>query len=157
MGLGPDLSNPLWWLSPVPLWRRLLLFIAVRTLLPWAPFLTFSATLSLLTGWPWWGLPLVAALSFLALLISQAVSLTAYSLLPARSDLRLVQTLRIGLFYLSAALIGAAALPGGRFRQPAAAVGGPLLVALLLLTLMMWFSSRRIAGNGLAFAREESQ
>ncbi|MDQ6901348.1 MAG: hypothetical protein M3072_17935, partial [Candidatus Dormibacteraeota bacterium] len=33
MGLGPDLSNPLWWLSPVPLWRRLLLFIAVRTLL----------------------------------------------------------------------------------------------------------------------------
>lgn len=157
MGLGPDLSNPLWWLSPVPLWRRLLLFIAVRTLLPWAPFLIFSATVALLTGWPWWGLPMVAALSFLALLISQAVSLTAYSLLPARSDLRLVQTLRIGLFYLSAAVIGAAALPGGRFRQPAAAVGGPLLVALLLLALMIWFSSRRIAGNGLAFAREESQ
>jgi len=157
MSLAQDLGNPLWWLSPVPLWRRLLVFIAVRTLLPWAPLVIFLTTFAVLSAAPWWSPPLAAVLSFLVLLMTQAVSLTAYSVLPARGDLRLVQTLRVGLFYLSAALVGAAALPGARFRLLAAAIGGPLLLMLALLALMLWFSTRRIAGNGITFAREESQ
>jgi hypothetical protein len=153
--LAADLRSPVWWLSADPLWRRLAVLTLARAARLGVPLALFGAVLAAMASGQLW-LPFGFALVAMALswMIS-ALGLASYSLLPASSDLRVAQMLRIFSLYAALLPVGLALVPGTMTRSLPLVVGGGM-VALTLETLgLIAFATHRLRGNGLAFAREE--
>jgi hypothetical protein len=155
--LAIDLRSPMWWLAADPMWRRLAILSLARAARLGVPLALFGAVLAALASEQSWlaiGFGLVALT--LAWMIS-ALGLAAYTVLPAASDLRVAQMLRVFALYAALVPVGVAAVPG--------AVAGslPLVLAGVAAALgaetigFLAFAAHRLQGNGLAFAREERQ
>jgi len=155
--LAIDLRSPMWWLAADPMWRRLAILSLARAARLGVPLALFGAVLAALSSEQSWlaiGFGLVALT--LAWMIS-ALGLAAYTVLPAASDLRVAQMLRVFALYAALVPVGVAAVPG--------AVAGslPLVLAGVAAALgaetigFLAFAAHRLQGNGLAFAREERQ
>ncbi|HEY4024988.1 MAG TPA: putative ABC exporter domain-containing protein [Candidatus Dormibacteraeota bacterium] len=153
--LAADLRSPMWWLSADPLWRRLAVLTLSRAARLGVPLALFGAVLAAMASGQLW-LPFCFALvaMTLAWMIS-ALGLASYSVLPASSDLRVAQMLRIFSLYAALLPVGLAIVPGTLARSLPLVVGGGM-VALAAETLgLIAFATHRLRGNGLAFAREE--
>jgi hypothetical protein len=154
--LGRDLRTPLWWLSADPLWSRLAVWTFVRALRLAVPLFLFLEPALLLAGDADWAL----AAPLLVLLVSwllAAIGLGAYTVLPAATDYRLTQMLRVVLTYVAMVPLAAAAVPGILLQSTTLAIAVPIPIAVLEMVTLLAFATRRISGNGLAFAREERQ
>lgn len=157
MRLAADLRMPIWWLSADPLWRRFAALTLARAL-RWGVAMGLGIMAMLLLGceplWAALGLGL-SVLPFSWLL--QAQSLAIYAVLPATADRRAAQMIRVFSIILALALIVAGAVPGFVIGVLPVSLIGALIVLCAELASMVAFASRRIEGNGLAFAREESR
>ncbi len=92
----------------------------------------------------------------LAWMIS-ALGLASYAVLPAASDLRVAQMLRVFGLYAALVPVAAAVVPGALAQSlPLAVAGGTLALGAETVVLIA-FAASRLQGNGLAFAREERQ
>jgi len=153
--LAADLRSPVWWLAADPLWRRLAILTLARATRLGVPLALFGAVLAALASeQPWLAIGFGVVALTLAWMIS-ALGLAAYTVLPAASDLRVAQMLRVFALYAALLPIGVAAVPG--------AVAGSLPLVLAGVAAAMGaetigflaFAAYRLQGNGLAFAREE--
>lgn len=155
--LAADLRSPLWWLAADALWRRLGVLTLARAARLGVPLALFGAVLAAMaSGQPWLapGFGIVAVV--LAWMIS-ALGLASYALLPAASDLRVAQMLRVFGLYAALAPVAAAVVPGALAQSlPLAVAGGTLALGAETVVLIA-FAASRLRGNGLAFAREERQ
>jgi Putative ABC exporter len=153
--LAADLRSPLWWLAADALWWRLGVLTLARAARFGVPLALFGAVLSAMaSGQPWlapaFGLVAVA----LAWMIS-ALGLASYTFLPAASDLRVAQMIRVFALYAALLPVGVAAVPGIVARSlPLILAGGALMLGAETI-LLIAFAASRLQGNGLAFAREE--
>lgn len=153
--LAADLRSPLWWLAADALWWRLGVLTLARAARLGVPLALFGAVLSAMaSGQPWLapGFGLVAVA--LAWMIS-ALGLASYTILPAASDLRVAQMLRVFALYGALVPVAVAVVPGV-FAQslPLVLAGGTLMLGAETI-LLIAFAASRLQGNGLAFAREE--
>jgi len=84
-----------------------------------------------------------------------ALGLASYTILPAASDLRVAQMLRVFALYAALVPVGVAAVPGIVTQSlPLVLAGGALMLSAETI-LLIAFAASRLQGNGLAFAREE--
>ena len=153
--LAADLRSPLWWLAADALWWRLGVLTLARAARFGVPLALFGAVLSAMASRQAWlaaGFWLVAVA--LAWMIS-ALGLASYTVLPAASDLRVAQMLRVFALYAALLPVGVAALPGALAQSLPLALGGGTLMLCAETILLIAFASSRLQGNGLAFAREE--
>jgi hypothetical protein len=153
--LAADLRSPLWWLAADALWWRLGVLTLARAARLGVPLALFGAVLSAMaSGQPWLapGFGLVALT--LAWMIS-ALGLASYTVLPAASDLRVAQMLRVFALYAALVPVAAAVVPGVVAQSlPLILAGGTLMLGAETI-LLIAFAASRLQGNGLAFAREE--
>ncbi|HYW22830.1 MAG TPA: putative ABC exporter domain-containing protein [Terriglobales bacterium] len=153
--LAADLRSPLWWLAADALWWRLGVLTLARAARLGVPLALFGAVLTAMASGQAWlapGFGLVAVT--LAWMIS-ALGLASYTILPAASDLRVAQMLRVFALYGALVPVGIAVVPGV-FAQslPLVLAGGTLTLGAETI-LLIAFAASRLQGNGLAFAREE--
>ncbi|MHB8507177.1 MAG: putative ABC exporter domain-containing protein [Candidatus Dormibacteria bacterium] len=150
-----DLRNPLWWLSGSPLVQRLAIWTGTRTLKSTAHISLVVAAFALVgPGTATFAIP-AAALVLLTGWLFQLVGLVAYTLLPATSDARLNQLVRLGLIYavlivisVPAAVVGLASHSG---------LAGAIVALVLGLGLMvggLFVAADRVTGNGQTLVRE---
>lgn len=158
--LGHDLRSPLWYLSPSSTWARLLVWTltrAVRFSVPASALLglfliTQGKSSADLAG----AIVLVLAVSWLM----QILGIATYSLLPALSDRRLTQMIRVLAMPIFLIPVGIAAALGAlldsavHLRFLTLIVVGAMIAAEAAGILA--FASWRIENNGLAIAREEA-
>ena len=156
--IGPDLRNPLWWLSAADLQARLLVVNLAGTLKQFLPvtLIIFFAALAAAQ-------PLVfvigAPLAFAVVWDLRAIGLATYSLFPNPADIRGPGgVLRFMVFYALAIPIFASTLVVGGITR-SFVVGGVMGVTVALAEgiLLVLFAAWRIGSNGLAFARAERQ
>jgi Putative ABC exporter len=153
--MAADLRSPVWWLAVDPLWRRLGILTLARAARLGVPLALFGAVLAALSsGQPWLatGFGLIALA--LAWMIS-ALGLASYTILPAASDLRVAQMLRVFALYAALVPVGVAVLPGAVLGSLPLALGGAALALLCETIAFIAFAAGRLRGNALAFAREE--
>jgi hypothetical protein len=155
--LGSDLRSPLWWLSSAALWSRLASWTLARSARLALPLAAFLETSILASGQNEWALAAVPLPVLLLAWLLQLIGLAAYALLPASSDYRVSQTLRLLVLYAALAPVAVAALAGVLLRSFPVLLIAPTAVMAAELAGLLAFASWRIEGNGLAFAREESQ
>jgi hypothetical protein len=154
--LGRDLRTPLWWLSADPLWSRLAVWTLVRALRLAVPLLFLLEPPLLMAGGLGWALAAPLVVLLLSSLLA-AIGLAAYAILPATTDYRPGQLLRMVVIYVAVLPLAAAAVPGLLRQSPALAIGVPIPIAAVEVVTLLAFATRRISGNGMAFAREERQ
>jgi uncharacterized membrane protein YeiH len=121
------------------------------------PLALFGAVLAALaSGEPWlaFGFGLVALA--LAWMIA-ALGLASYTILPAASDLRVAQMLRVFALYAALVPVGAGVLPGALAGSLPLVLAGVVLALTAETVAFIAFAAHRLRGNGLAFAREERQ
>jgi hypothetical protein len=153
--LAADLRSPLWWLAADALWWRLGVLTLARAARLGVPLALFGAVLSAMaSGSPWLGPGFALVAVTLAWMIS-ALGLASYTILPAASDLRVAQMLRVFALYAALVPVGVAVVPGIVTQSlPLLLAGGTLMMAAEII-LLIAFAASRLQGNGLAFAREE--
>ena len=155
--LAADLRSPLWWLAADALWWRLGVLTLARAARLGVPLALFGAVLSAMAS----GQPLLApGFALMAVTLAwmiSALGLASYTILPAASDLRVAQMLRVFALYAALVPVGVAAVPGIVTQNlPLVLAGGTLMLAAETI-LLITFAAVRLEGNGLAFAREERQ
>lgn len=158
VGLSTDIAKPLWWIGRDPLPVRLF---------AWTVGTSWRLAACIGAGVASWAIALhavvVAAfgipLAFTLTLHLRAVGLVIYSLFPSsidqRGPLALVRALLTYVFAAPPAVAATVVLvlqPG----KPALAIGGGIAFSLLETLLLVSFAARRIAGQGVAFARAEA-
>jgi hypothetical protein len=157
VGLASDIAKPLWWIGPDPLWMRLTAWTVAASwrmiafllvgIVAWA--ITFHAA-SIAAA----GVPMAIAL----ILYLRAVGLALYSLFPSSIDQRgPMAMVRALLTYILAAppIVTAGVILAFHPAQPAIAITAGVVCSLVETLLLVAFSSQRIAGQGVAFARAE--
>jgi hypothetical protein len=155
--LAADLRSPMWWLAVDPLWRRLSILTLARGARFGVPLALFGAVLAALASEDLWlaiGFGLVALA--LAWMIS-ALGLASYTVLPAASDLRVAQMLRVFALYAALVPVAVAAAPGAVAGSLPLVLAGMAIALGVEATALLAFAAYRLQGNGLAFAREERQ
>jgi hypothetical protein len=157
VALSVELRKPLWWLSSVPLFVRLAawtLSAALRVSALVALGVVAAAAIS--------GAYLAGVLILLLLpvffWVGQAVGVAAYSVFPAKGDLRgpgaLIRMLvsyilfvpPIGVWLVTQFVFG---------QSPIVAVPAACAWAVLEGAVLIWFAARRLAGDGMAFSWAE--
>jgi Putative ABC exporter len=153
--LAADLRSPLWWLAADALWRRLGVLTLARAARLGVPLALFGAVLSAMASGQLLLAPGFALVAVALAWMISALGLAAYTILPAASDLRVAQMLRVFALYAALVPVGAAAVPGLVAQSlPLVLAGGALMLAAETIVLIA-FAASRLEGNGLAFAREE--
>jgi hypothetical protein len=158
--LAHDLRSPLWWLSPSPVWARLLVWTLTRAIRYSLPVSAFLAAYLVAQGRSASDEVGAIVLCVVASWLMQIVGIATYSL-PALSDRRLTQMIRflaISAFLIPvgvAAALGAVVEETLHLRFLSLFVIAAIIAAEAAGTLS--FASWRIENNGLAIAREESQ
>ena len=155
--LAADLRSPVWWLAVDPIWRRLAVLTLARAARLGVPLALFGTVLAALaSGLP--GLAIGFALVALALAwMLSALGLASYTVLPAASDVRVAQTVRVFAFYAALVPVGVAAVPGTVAGSVPLVLAGAALALTAETVAFIAFAAHRLRGNGLAFAREERQ
>lgn len=153
--LAADLRSPLWWLAADALWWRLGVLTLARAARLGVPLALFGAVMAAMaSGQPWLapGFGIVAVA--LAWMIS-ALGLASYTVLPAASDLRVAQMVRVFALYAALVPVAVAVVPGALAQSLPLTVAGGTLALGVEAVLLIVFAASRLQGNGLAFAREE--
>lgn len=153
--MAADLRSPVWWLAVDPLWWRLGVLTLARAARLGVPLALFGAVLAAMaSGQPAFAIGFAAVAVALAWMIA-ALGLASYSLLPAASDLRVAQMLRVFALYAALLPVGMATIPGAIARSlPLVMAGGALALSAETIAFIA-FAAYRLQGNGLALAREE--
>jgi hypothetical protein len=158
IGLSTDISKPLWWMGRDPLWLRLVAWTAATSwrlaacvgigIAAWAAVLHASVIAAA-------GIPVALTV----VLHLRAVGLVIYSIFPStidqRGPLAIVRAMLTYLFAAPPAIVGTVLLivhPA----DPAWAIAGGVACSLLETLLLIAFASKRIGGQGVAFARAEA-
>ncbi|HSR25133.1 MAG TPA: putative ABC exporter domain-containing protein, partial [Candidatus Eisenbacteria bacterium] len=153
--LAADLRSPVWWLAVDPIWRRLAVLTLARAARLGVPLALFGTVLAALAS----GLPgLAIGFGLVALALAwmlSALGLASYTVLPAASDLRVAQTVRVFAFYAALVPVGVAAVPGTVAGSVPLVLAGAALALTAETVAFIAFAAHRLRGNGLAFAREE--
>jgi hypothetical protein len=153
--LAADLRSPLWWLAADALWWRLGVLTVARAARLGVPLALFGAVLAAMaSGQPWLAPGFAAVAIALAWMIS-ALGLASYTILPAASDLRVAQMLRVFALYAALVPVGVAVVPGAIAQSLPLMMAGSALTLSAETVLLIAFAASRLQGNGLAFAREE--
>jgi hypothetical protein len=158
IGLSADISKPLWWMGRHPLWLRLV---------AWTAATSWRLAACLGAGIAAWALTLHAGVIAAAgipvaitlVLHLRAVGLMIYSIFPSSVDQRgPLAIVRAMLTYLLAAppAVAATVLLIAQPNRPAVAIVAGVACSLLETLLLIAFASRRIAGQGVAFAHAEA-
>jgi hypothetical protein len=157
IALSSDISKPLWWMGRDSLTTRLL---------AWCIATSWRLAVCLCIGIAAWAavmrVPLIAEagipLTLVAVLHLRVVGLALYSLFPSNIDQRgPLAFVRALLTFILAAPPGIAALtlllvdP----NRPLLAIAAAVVCSLVETLLLIAFAARRIAGQGVAFARAE--
>ncbi|HKU66342.1 MAG TPA: putative ABC exporter domain-containing protein [Candidatus Baltobacteraceae bacterium] len=158
IGLSSDISKPLWWMGGDPLWLRLVAWTAATS---WR----LAACIGI--GIAVWALVLHAGVIAVAgipvaitlVLHLRAVGLVIYSIFPStidqRGPLAIVRATLTYLFAAPPAVVGTVLLIMHPM-QPIWAIAGGVACSLLETLLLVALASRRIGGQGVAFARAEA-
>jgi hypothetical protein len=158
IGLSTDISKPLWWMGRDPLWLRLVAWTAATSwrlaacvgigIAAWAAVLHASVIAAA-------GIPVALTV----VLHLRAVGLVIYSIFPStidqRGPLAIVRAMLTYLFAAPPAIVGTVLLivhPA----DPVWAIAGGVACSLLETLLLIAFASKRIGGQGVAFARAEA-
>jgi hypothetical protein len=158
IALSSDISKPLWWMGRDSLTIRLL---------AWCIATSWRLAVCLCTGIAAWAIVTREAfiaeagipLTLVAVLHLRVVGLALYSLFPSNIDQRgPLAFVRALLTFLLAAPPGIAALTLLLLEpaQPLLAIAAAVVCSLIETLLLIAFAARRIAGQGVAFARAEA-
>jgi hypothetical protein len=153
--LATDLRSPVWWLATDPLWRRVAVLTLARAARLGVPLALFGGVLAALSSGQPWLAPGFALLAVALAWMISALGLASYTVLPAASDLRVAQMLRVFALYAALLPVGAAAVPGVFARSLPLVLAGAALALIAETAGFIAFAAARLEGNGLAFAREE--
>jgi hypothetical protein len=153
--LAADLRSPLWWLAADALWWRLGVLTLARAARLGVPLALFGAVLSAMASGSAWLAPGFALVAVTLAWMISALGLASYTILPAASDLRVAQMLRVFALYAALVPVGVAVVPGIVAQSLPLLLGGGTLMMAAEIILLIAFAASRLQGNGLAFAREE--
>jgi hypothetical protein len=153
--LAADLRSPLWWLAADALWWRLGVLTLARAARLGVPLALFGAVLSAMASGAAWLAPGFALVAVTLAWMISALGLASYTILPAASDLRVAQMLRVFALYAALVPVGVAVVPGIVAQSLPLLLGGGTLMMAAEIVLLIAFAASRLQGNGLAFAREE--
>ena len=158
VGLADDIAKPLWWIGPDSLLLRLI---------AWTVGASWRMAACLAAGLTAWALAMRAPVLALAaipaaavaVLHLRAVGLVLYALFPSTFDQRgPLAIVRVLLTYVLATppFVAGALVFVLAHMDPAPAFAAGLLASLAETLGLIAFSAKRIAGQGVAFARAEA-
>lgn len=157
IGLGGDLSKPLWWMGPDPLWMRLF---------AWITGTSWRLAACLAIGLAAWSaamhLPAVALagipIALAAVCYLRAVGLALYAIFPSSIDQRgpLAMVRALLTYVLAAPPIVVGVVTGVLLRSVGAGIAVAIVTSIAETFGLIAFASARISGRGIAFAQAES-
>lgn len=157
IGLGSDLSKPLWWMGPDPLWLRLFAWIAGTS---WR--LAACLAVGLVAWSATMHLPVVALagvpLALAAVCYLRAVGLALYAIFPSTIDQRgpLAMVRALLTYVLAAPPAIAGVVAGVLLRSIAGGVATGIVVSAAETLALVAFASARISDRGAAIAQAET-
>jgi hypothetical protein len=155
ISLTADVGNTLYWVSGQPVWRRLGVFLLCRALRFAVPLAVFLVTVVLISERDPTAIVLIPILVLISIMPFQVVALASHAALPASSDRRQAQLLRLLLSYAWIILAGLGTIPGRAMHNSGLEAGGAIAVALAELAIFFVFAAWRIERGAAAFAGEE--